>query len=160
MMASPNVIHQAIIGWLHVKMYSHIEQNKGTCKVFLSPFAVFLRNDGKNYVEPDILLICDQKKLDNEGCHGAPDWVIEVVSPSSKSMDYYRKTSVYSEAGVREYWIVDPLKEIIIVYDFEQEEAPQLYHFSDKIKSKVLEGLTLDFTDLKDTLNNMQLHEL
>lgn len=160
MMASPTAIHQSIIGWLHVKMYSHIEQNKGKCRVFLSPFAVFLKNDNKNYVEPDIFLIRNKEKLDNEGYYGAPDWIIEVISPSSKSMDYYRKTSAYSEAGVREYWIIDPLKEIVIAYDFEHEDAPQLYHFTDKIKANVLEGLTIDFAELKENLKNMQLHKL
>lgn len=59
-------------------------------------------------------MICDKSKLDEHGCKGAPDWIIEIVSPSSKVMDYYTKLSLYREAGVREYWIVDPLKQTIL----------------------------------------------
>ena len=62
----------------------------------------------KIYLEPDISLICDKSKLDEKGCHGAPDWIIVIVSPSSKRMDYYTKLSLNRAAGVREYWIVDP----------------------------------------------------
>lgn len=106
-------------------------------------------------MESDILLICDRKKIDNNGCHGAPDWMIEVVSPSSKSMDYYRKTCAYSEAGVCEYWIVDPMKETVIIYDYEHEEAPKPYHFTDKIEVRFLAGLTPDFGELKERLDNL-----
>lgn len=70
-------------------------------------------------------MICDLSKLDEKGCHGAPDWIIEVVSPSSKRMDYFRKLFKYNSAGVREYWIVDPIKELVTVYNFEQETMEQ-----------------------------------
>lgn len=66
-------------------------------------------------------MVCDPSKLDEKGCHGAPDWVIEIVSPGSKTMDYYTKLFKYRNAGVREYWIVDPIKKQVIVYRFEQE---------------------------------------
>ena len=117
-MAPPSrILHQAIA--------NYIDKNNGKCEVYAAPFAVFLNDDDINYVEPDISVICDEHKLDNAGCHGAPDWVIEIVSPSSHKMDYYLKLFKYRTAGVREYWIVDPDKERIFVYRFEQDTVDE-----------------------------------
>ena len=71
---------------------------------------MFLNEDDKNYVEPDISVICDKRKLTDAGCNGAPDWIVEIVSPGSRQMDYMRKLFKYRSAGVKEYWIVDPEK--------------------------------------------------
>ena len=90
-MAPPGRTHQQISGYLHSAIYNHIKKEHGDCEVYASPFAVFLNKDSANYVEPDISVICDTSKLDEKGCHGAPDWVIEIVSPSSKSRDYMVK---------------------------------------------------------------------
>lgn len=152
MMASPTMTHQDVLGWLFVEIRQYIRNKGGRCKVFLAPFAVFLKNDNKNYVEPDIVVICDRDKLDDQGCHGAPDWAIEVVSPSSKTMDYYRKLEAYRTAGVREYWIVDTARDTVIVYDLEHEDAPRMYRFTDEVKAGILEDLTIDFKELKKYL--------
>lgn len=100
--------HQRIIGELYATIREYIKSNNGTCEVDIAPFAVFLNADDKNYVEPDISVICDSGKLNDKGCVGAPDWIIEIVSPSSKRMDYFTKLFKYRTAGVKEYWIVDP----------------------------------------------------
>ena len=100
--------HQRIIGELYATIREYIKSNNGTCEVDIAPFAVFLNADDKNYVEPDISVICDSDKLNDKGCVGAPDWIIEIVSPSSKRMDYFTKLFKYRTAGVKEYWIVDP----------------------------------------------------
>ncbi|NBH99810.1 Uma2 family endonuclease, partial [Lachnospiraceae bacterium] len=118
-MAPPNTRHQRILSFLHLEIGNYIRANKGTCEVFPAPFAVFLFADDSKYLEPDISVICDTDKLNNHGCNGAPDWIIEIVSPSSRPMDYYTKLSLYRTAGVREYWIVDPEKNRILVYNFE-----------------------------------------
>lgn len=97
-----------------------------------APFAVFLNEDDINYLEPDISVICDLSKLDNNGCHGAPDWIIEIVSPSSKPRDYMTKLFKYRTAGVREYWIVDPDKQMAMVYGFENDTVEQ-YFFGEDI---------------------------
>lgn len=149
MMASPTVIHQEVSGWMNMEIRRFICNKGGRCKIFYAPFAVFLKNDDRNYVEPDIVVICDRDKLDDKGCHGAPDWVIEIVSPASKTMDYYKKLQAYIAAGVREYWIVDPGKETVIVYDIENGEVPRFYHFTDSINSVIFEELVLDFRELK-----------
>lgn len=152
MMASPSITHQDISGWIYTKIRQHIHDKGGKCKVLYAPFAVLLKDDDKNYVEPDIAVICDRDKLDDRGCHGAPDWIIEIVSPSSKTMDYCRKLTAYEAAGVREYWIVDSMREAVIVYDLEHEEAPHWYTFSDTVKSGIFEELALDFRELKKYL--------
>ena len=78
-------------------------------------------------------MICDKSKLDEKGCHGGPDWVIEVVSPSSRPMDYLKKLVKYQTAGVREYWIVDPMRNLVTVYRFNTEEYSIQYSFTDEI---------------------------
>lgn len=147
-MAPPNTKHQRLLSFLHLEIGNYIRKNKGTCEVFPAPFAVFLFADDKKYLEPDLSVICDRDKLDDRGCNGAPDWIIEIVSPSSRSMDYYTKLSLYRSAGVREYWIVDPMKQLVLVYDMEHASAPVVYPFSDKIRSNIYEDLSIDLSDL------------
>ena len=107
-----------------------------------APFAVYLNKDDYNYLEPDISVICDPSKLDEKGCHGAPDWIIEIVSPGSRSMDYYKKLFKYRTAGVREYWVLDPEKEVVTVYNFEQDNM-QEYSFGDDVPVGIYEGFTI-----------------
>lgn len=95
-----------------------------------------------DYVEPDISVICDLSKLDDKGCHGAPDWVIEIVSPGNKPMDYFTKLFKYRTAGVREYWIVDSERKMITVYGFEKETMEQ-YSFEEEIPVGIYEGFFL-----------------
>jgi len=113
---------------------NYIINNHGECKIYPAPFAVFLFADDSKYLEPDISVICDKDKLNDNGCNGAPDWIIEIVSPSSKVMDYYTKLSLYREAGVREYWIVDQMKQTILVYEMEKALAPTIYSFLIQLK--------------------------
>ncbi|MDE7183164.1 MAG: Uma2 family endonuclease, partial [Lachnospiraceae bacterium] len=145
MMASPEVTHQDLAGWLYVRISRYIMEKQGSCKVFLAPFAVYIADDQHNYVEPDISVICDWDKMDKRGCHGAPDWIIEIVSPSGKYMDYVRKLALYQNVGVREYWLVDPERKSITVYRFERKEGPELYSFSDKVRAGIYEDFSIDF---------------
>ena len=109
---------------------------------------IYLDEHTNTYVEPDISVICDPKKLDDRGCTGAPDWIVEIVSPSSKQMDYYKKLFKYRTAGVREYWVVDPDKNLILVYNFEQGTSEQ-YTLSDKVKAGIYENLVIDFRNIR-----------
>ena len=105
---------------------------------------MFLNDDDINYVEPDISVICDTSKLDEKGCHGAPDWVIEIVSPSSRSMDYFTKLFKYRTAGVREYWVVDPQRKTVTVYQFEQDQMTE-YAFGESVPVGIYEGFEVTF---------------
>ena len=141
-MAPPSRTHQRISSYLHNEIYNHIKKNGGSCEVYAAPFAVFLNEDDTTYLEPDISVICDSSKLDERGCQGAPDWVIEIVSPGSKQMDYFKKLFLYRNAGVREYWIVDPTKKHVIVYKFEQEIMEQ-YSFWEDVAIGIFEDFRI-----------------
>jgi len=130
---------------LSFRIRDYIGRKEGDCEVFPSPFAVFLNEDDRIYLEPDISVICDKDKLIDEGCSGAPDWIIEVVSPSSRPMDYNKKLFKYRNAGVREYWIVDYERNLIMVYNFEYDEMTD-YTFKDKVKAGIYEDLEIDFS--------------
>ena len=141
-MAPPSRTHQRISGKLYQTIANYIDSTGGKCEIYAAPFAVFLNDDDINYLEPDISVICDQSKLDDKGCHGAPDWVIEVVSPSSKPRDYMAKLFKYRNAGVMEYWIVDPDKQMTMVYGFEKDIVEQ-YNFGEDVPSGIYEGFVI-----------------
>lgn len=145
-MTPPARLHQHIIMNLSATIYNYIKQKNGTCLVYPAPFAVFLNNDDYNYVEPDISVICDKSKLDERGCNGAPDWIIEIVSPSSRTMDYYRKLFKYRNSGVREYWVVDPEKKIITVYNFVKDTMEE-YGFGEQVPVSIYQGFSLEIPD-------------
>lgn len=146
-MAPPNRKHQKISWKLHQAIANYIDSQHGKCEIYAAPFAVFLNQDDTNYVEPDISVICDKSKLTDKGCVGAPDWVIEIVSPSSRQMDYFTKLFKYRTSDVREYWIVDPDKNRILVYNFESENTGD-YTFSDSIKVGIYEDFYIDFSNI------------
>ena len=141
-MAPPSWNHQKISRKLHQAISNYIDSKKGKCEALAAPFAVFLNEDDINYVEPDISVICDLSKLDEKGCHGAPDWVIEIVSPSSKPRDYMTKLFKYRTAGVREYWIVDPDKQMTMVYGFEKDTVEQ-YDFGEEVPVGIYDGFAI-----------------
>ena len=147
MMAPPTRKHQQILLSLSRKIADYIDKKGGSCEVDIAPFAVFLNADDKNYVEPDISVICNPDKLTDKGCTGAPDWIIEVVSPGSRRTDYYTKLFKYRTAGVREYWIVDPGKNRITVYSFESDDTAE-YTFSEAVKVGIYDDLEIDFSSI------------
>lgn len=146
-MAPPGTKHQRLLNYINTEINLYIRKNNGECEVFPAPFAVFLNKDDANYVEPDISVICDKDKITEKGCNGAPDWIIEIVSPSSRNMDYNKKLFKYRVAGVREYWIVDFMKQLILVYNFEHDAFEQ-YSFSDKVKAEIYEDFVIDFSEI------------
>jgi len=147
-MAPPNRIHQKLSSQFTKIIGQYIDKNNGSCEVYSAPFAVFLNADDKTYVEPDISVICDNSKLDDRGCNGAPDWIIEIVSPSTQRMDYFVKLFKYRTAGVKEYWIVNPLKHTVQVYSFVGEEDSMQFSFDDTIKVGIYEDLYIRIADL------------
>ena len=140
--------HQNLLFSISRVIADYIDQKGGSCEVDIAPFAVFLNENDKNYVEPDISVICDTSKLNDRGCNGAPDWIIEIVSPASRKMEYFTKLFKYRTAGVREYWIVDPLKNLILIYNFDTSDSEQ-YIFADTVKAGIYEDLYLDFSRIR-----------
>ncbi|MCI9439793.1 MAG: Uma2 family endonuclease [Ruminococcus sp.] len=141
-MVSPGRTHQKLLHFFDRTIGNYIESNQGGCEIYPAPFAVFLNDDDRNYLEPDFSVICDQSKLDEKGCHGAPDWIVEIVSPGSRQMDYYKKLFKYHTAGAREYWIIDSEKEQATVYRFEKETMDQ-YSFNEEIPVGIYEGFSI-----------------
>ncbi|GFI15262.1 hypothetical protein IMSAGC009_00419 [Lachnospiraceae bacterium] len=148
MMAPPVRIHQKLVSQFTKVIGSYIDQSHGGCEVYPAPFAVFLNEDNWNYVEPDLSIICDKSKLTEKGCNGAPDWIIEIVSPSTQQVDYGIKLFKYRTAGVREYWIVNPKTNIINVFDFECEQASGQYRFDETIPVCIYDTLSVRISDL------------
>ena len=143
-MAPPSPLHQKLVMELSATIRNYIKSKSGSCEVYPAPFAVFLNQDNYNYVEPDISIICDSSKMNDRGCNGAPDFIIEIVSPSSQRMDYLTKLFKYRTAGVREYWIIDAVKNQIVVYDFVNGDMAQ-YTLQDSVKVGIYEDCVIDF---------------
>ena len=99
---APSRVHQKISGTLYYKIRDYIESKNGTCEVYPAPFAVKLKEDRKTIVEPDISVICDHSKLTDKGCTGAPDWIVEIVSPGNSSHDYVQKLNLYLDVYKRQ----------------------------------------------------------
>ena len=148
MMAPPNRIHQRISHLLAWTIETYIQKRKGNCQVYPAPFSVFLNEDDQNYIEPDISVICDKNKLTEKGCSGAPDWIIEITSPSNPQNDYMIKLFKYRTAGVREYWIVNPRTKTVMVYDFEKGARANQYSFIDDVPVCIYEDLIINIAKL------------
>lgn len=149
-MAAPGRIHQEILSFLHVRIANYINSRKGPCRIYPAPFAVKLfKDDDKTIVEPDISVICDKNKLTDRGCTGAPDWIIEIISPGNSSHDYIRKLNLYAEAGVREYWIVDPRSKKIFIYHLEKTDFEvKPYTFDESVTANIFNDLWIDISEL------------
>lgn len=151
MSPAPSTNHQWISGILFREIAVFLK--KSPCAVFHAPFDVFLKiNDAptESVVQPDIVVVCDKNKLDEKGCQGAPDLAIEVLSPSSAQKDMKYKLKLYEEAGVPEYWVVDPVNCLIQVFTLEAGEY-QLHRpltYDDNIQSKIITGLTIDLQEV------------
>ena len=148
-MATPSRIHQRLSVGISNRIQNYITERGGKCEMDPAPFAVFLNKDKYNYVEPDISVICDKDKLEDDGCHGAPDWIIEIVSPSSRKMDYMIKMLKYGTAGVGLFWIVDPEKRIVRVLDYKNEETAD-YTFEDVVPVALYPDLEMDFRKIAE----------
>lgn len=137
MSPAPRRLHQKIEGNLHLLIGNHFKNKK--CEVYQSPFDVrLLKNKGDSnkeittVIQPDICVICDLEKLDDRGCVGAPDLIIEVLSTSTMKKDYNEKFNLYQENGVKEYWLVNPEAKSLQIFFLENEE----YHEFDTIEDK------------------------
>lgn len=123
-MSAPSVNHQRIGGEIYRQIANYIYGNQGKCIPMMSPVDVRLDCDNKTMVQPDVLILCDSNKIRKWGIMGSPDFVLEVLSLSTKRKDCIKKLEKYREAGVKEYWMIDPYKRKLIVYRFEEELYP------------------------------------
>jgi len=152
MMVPPSRIHQEILGALFNQFYNSLKDKP--CKVYCAPFGVRFPagnekkdDEIKTVVEPDIVVVCDENKLDDYGCEGAPDLIVEIVSPSTARKDKVEKFNLYEQFGVREYWIVEPESKIVSVFTLQKNKRygrPEIYTDEDIIDVSSFNDLKID----------------
>ena len=156
MQAAPSRIHQEMS--LSLLMQFAIYLQGKSCKVYHAPFCVRLDvekndNDIKNVVEPDITIVCDDSKLDERGCKGSPDIIVEILSPSTGKIDKVTKFNKYEKAGVKEYWILEPDQKLVSVFLLQlngRYGRPEMYTDEDKIKVSIFPDLEIDLKSVFD----------
>ena len=139
-MSAPTSVHQLIGYNICSFLDKYIEDNKGQCIAFVAPTDVQIDCDDKTIVQPDVFVVCDRSKITKPRIVGAPDLIVEVLSPSNWYHDMVRKLAKYRSAGVREYWIVLPDEKAVQVYNFEKGEGPFFYTFDDKVPVGIWQG--------------------
>lgn len=153
-MEAPYIVHQDIASIVHMSIYEHIRKRNGKCKVFEAPVDVQLCCDDKTMVQPDVLVVCDRDKIISRCVVGAPDFILEVISKSTRKKDMGHKLIKYREAGVREYWIMDPYKKILRVYDFTAENTiPHIYPLEGSVPVGIFHGeLEIDLSQIAESV--------
>jgi len=151
--AAPSRIHQKVLSEIHRQIANYLLDRE--CEVYPAPFHVVLdpdeeyekETDRKHVLEPDISIICDKEKLDDRGCKGSPDLIIEIVSPSTAKRDKIGKFNIYEQAGVREYWIIEPEDKIVSVFTLQNNRRfgrPDLYTEENQVSVSIFEDLIID----------------
>jgi len=146
-MASPLSVYQLIGGEIYQILAAYIKRKKGMCLPFIAPMDVQLDCDDRTMVQPDVFVVCERNKVTRKVIYGAPDFVVEVLSAGTKKKDMYIKLMKYMNAGVKEYWMVDPSKKIVLVYDFQRDSDVKIYGFDAKVPVGIFgEDCQIDFS--------------
>jgi Uma2 family endonuclease len=154
MSPAPGRLHQEISGNLQGKIWNYLEGKR--CKIYAAPFDVRLPDTSTreeaiyNVVQPDLCVICDLSKLDDRGCVGAPELIVEILSPGSSQRDLKDKYALYESSGVLEYWIIHPVEGTLLIYTLTESgyQSSRLFTKGDVVSSKVLPGFSLDLTEV------------
>lgn len=153
-MAAPTSLHQLIAGRVYTRFSNHIEKNNGKCIALISPADVQISKDDKTIVQPDVMILCDKKLFKMGRIYGAPDLIVEILSPSTRKKDMTIKLKKYTDSGVREYWIVDPRNKRIIAHDLEHGDAVTLYGFEEKVPVRIFDNkCEVDFAEIYDYIS-------
>jgi Uma2 family endonuclease len=155
-MAAPNTLHQMVSMKITNELYNYLKGK--SCQVFSAPFDIRLPiknkkkdNEITTVVQPDVCIVCDSSKVDERGVCGAPDLVIEVLSPGNSKKEVRDKYELYEEAGVKEYWIVSPTEQNLVVFLLTQEGKfgnGKMYTNGDKLETAVVPGFSIDVTEI------------
>ena len=145
-MEAPNIYHQGVVGEIYHQLRNFFDGKTGSCRPFVSPVDVKLGTDNKTMVQPDVVILCDPQKLRPWGIEGAPDFVLEVLSVSTRKKDSTIKFRKYLDTGVREYWIIDPENRRVIMYLFEEGGVTRILPLKGKQALALFDGkCLLDF---------------
>ena len=152
-MAAPTTGHQAAAMQISMQIKNFISRKKGKCRVFAAPVDVQLDCDHRTMVQPDVLVICDKDKITRRRIMGAPDFIIEILSESTRKKDMILKLRKYEAAGVREYWMADIERRKIVVYYFEKDSHPAIYGMREEIPVGIFSGeLRIDFAPVEEEI--------
>lgn len=155
-MASTSVIHQLIAGQIFVQLNVFLRKKKASCVPCIAPVDVQLDCDDRTMVQPDVLVVCDREKIRKSGIFGAPDFVAEILSKTTRRKDMVVKLAKYAQAGVREYWLIDPDKQNVLVYDLKNMEFPSIYGFDAKIPVTIFGGeCKINMRDIQEYMENV-----
>ena len=155
-MGAPASPHQLIGGSVYSQLAAFRNANKGPCLPMMSPVDVQLNRDDRTMVQPDVLIVCDRSKITWKGIYGAPDFIVEVLSPATRKKDMTLKLAKYIDAGVREYWLIDPRTRQIVVHDLENGGIPAIYTFKDRVPVGIWEGkCAIDFSDVAELMDEL-----
>ena len=153
MSSAPTLIHQMLCAEIGNRLYNYIKDKKGKCIAFWSPVDVQLDCDDRTMLQPDVSVTCDRDKLNKRNVYGAPDFVVEILSPSTRRKDMTIKKEKYKKAGVREYWMVDVENERIIVHRFEKGDIVNVYTFDDIVSVGIFDGdCMIDFVEISERI--------
>ena len=155
----PSIKHQRIVGEIDFTLKSFVRKKKGKCEIFGAGIDVRLDCDNKTMVVPDITVVCEKDKFTQQYLDGAPDLVVEVLSPSTRKKDMTIKLDKYANAGVREYWVIDSKKETVVVYEFNEAEEFEMqihiYTFENQVPVGIWDGeCIVDFAEIKEYLES------
>ena len=154
MSPAPDLAHQDVAGEIYLQ--ARLALKGKPCRAFIAPVDVRLPNQDEadrhinTVVQPDVMVVCDSGKLDRRGIRGAPDWIVEVLSPSTSGHDQIKKRDLYERHGVREYWLIHPLDRILTVYCLADAEygKPEIYELRGETRVKVLPDIVIQWDDL------------
>lgn len=154
-MSAPTFLHQRIAGEIHRQIANYIIEHDGSCQPVMSPVDVQLDCDEKTMVQPDVAILCREERIKRWGVFGSPDFILEVISPSTRKKDCMKKLQKYERAGVREYWILDPYQKKLLVYFFESELCPVIYGLDQPVPINIYDGkLEIRFTHISQWIEN------
>ena len=154
-MAATDLHHQYIISELLWQLKEFLRKKGGSCRAFAAPTDVKLDMDNRTMVQPDVFIICDKSKVTRRWVNGSPDFVAEVLSPSTKNKDIFIKTLKYREAGTKELWLIDPIEKSILTYVFVPETKVKMYSFADKVPVMIYNGeCQVDFAEISGQMSD------
>ena len=152
-MSAPTPLHQLIGGEVYTAIRKYIDEKGGSCLPFYAPVDVRLDCDDKTMVQPDVLILCDDAKKTKRYIMGAPDFCLEVISESTRRKDYIKKLQKYTDAGVKEYWIIDPFRKILLVHHWKDDYAPHMYPLQGKVGLALYDNeLLIDLDTIADLI--------
>ncbi len=154
MSPAPGSTHQKVCGNFHLSIGQYLKNRK--CQVFIAPYDIILpikdkkRESATTVVQPDLCIICDESMIEERGCFGVPDWIIEVISPTTSKKDINLKYDVYEEAGVKEYWVVYPLEQLVQIFVLENRTYARKgsFDFDDTLIPETLPELEIPLSEI------------